>query len=64
VSGINACIEERDTDDTIGRDHQLWLELVGSILEGIIVHPNGRRPCLSVIIRGGEENIRISVSLI
>ena len=40
VLGIKACIKECDADNAIGRDCHLWLELIGSILHGIIIHPD------------------------
>jgi len=41
VLGIEACIKEGDADNAIGRNCHLWLELIGAILQGIIVHPDG-----------------------
>ena len=38
VLGIKACIEESDANNAIGRNCHLWLELIGSILHGIIIH--------------------------
>src|SRR5205085_10412342 len=64
VRGVKARIKERDADNSIGRDGHLWLELVRTVAHRIIIHPQRRRPRLSVILRGTEQNIGVAHSLI
>ena len=41
VLWVTTGIEERDAHDTIRRDGYLWLELVGTILQKIVIDTQG-----------------------
>jgi hypothetical protein len=59
VLGIEACIIERYTDYAIWCNSKLWLKLIRSIAKRIVIYPDWSRPGLSMIFRGGKQDIRI-----
>ena len=64
VLWIKACVEERDVDDAVGCNSHLWLKLVRSIPQCIIIYPYRQRPRLAMIRGGGEQDISVSGLLI